>query len=69
LDLFRRLKKAQRNGMSILMVTHDLAMAQTVADRILCLEDQSIVELDSFDIREELAHRHSHIGGHFHDDL
>lgn len=69
LDLFRRLKQAQNEGMTLVMVTHDLALAQTVADRILCLEDRSVVELDALDIREELAHRHSHIGGHRHESL
>jgi ABC-type Mn2+/Zn2+ transport system ATPase subunit len=40
LDLFHRLKERQAQGLTIIMITHDLALAQTVASRIFCLEDK-----------------------------
>ncbi len=64
LDLFHRLKERQAQGLTILMITHDLALAQTVASRIFCLEDNDILRLDDHAIAEELAHRHTHLGGH-----
>ena len=64
LDLFRRLKQFQAEGLAIVMVTHDLALAQTVSSSILCVEEHTIVNLDAATITEELAHRHSHVGVH-----
>jgi zinc transport system ATP-binding protein len=63
LDLFHRLKEAQANGLTIVMITHDLALAQTVADRVFCLGEADILQLDDAAIAEELAHRHTHLGG------
>lgn len=63
LDLFHRLKERQAQGLTIIMITHDLALAQTVASRIFCLEDNDILHLDEHAIAEELAHRHTHLGG------
>lgn len=64
LDLFRRLKLVQAEGLAIVMVTHDLALAQTVSPSILCVEEHTIVKLDAATVTEELAHRHSHVGVH-----
>jgi zinc transport system ATP-binding protein len=64
LDLFHRLKVRQSQGLTIIMITHDLALAQTVATRVFCLEDNDILALDDHAIAEELAHRHTHLGGH-----
>ena len=64
LDLFHRLKLKQAQGLTIVMITHDLALAQTVASRIFCLEDNDILALDDHAIAEELAHRHTHLGAH-----
>lgn len=64
LDLFRRLKQFQVEGLAIVMVTHDLALAQTVSPSILCVEEHTIVKLDAETVTEELAHRHSHVGVH-----
>lgn len=63
LDLFHRLKSRQAQGLTLIMITHDLALAQTVASRIFCLEDNDILRLDDHAIAEELAHRHTHLGG------
>lgn len=64
LDLFHRLKVRQSQGLTIVMITHDLALAQTVATRVFCLEDNDILALDEHAIADELAHRHTHLGGH-----
>lgn len=66
LNLFKRLKSYQAQGMTLVMVTHDLALGQTVADRILCVEEQNVLWLDEKAITEELAHRHHHTGGYDH---
>ena len=63
-DLLKRLKSFQQDGLSILMVSHDLALAQMVSQKILCVSDQSVLALDEHSIEEELAHRHQHIGVH-----
>lgn len=63
LELFHRLKQAQTEGVTIVMITHDLALAQTVADRVFCLGEADILQLDDAAIAEELAHRHTHLGG------
>lgn len=64
LDLFKRLKQIQNEGLAIVMVTHDLALAQTVSQTILCVEEHTILHLDLATITDELAHRHSHVGVH-----
>ena len=62
LELFHLLKTYQAAGLTIIMITHDLALAQTVASRILCLEEVDVMQLDASSIQEELAHRHTHLG-------
>jgi len=62
LELFRLLKSFQDEGLTILMITHDLALAQSVSDRIFCLEEVDVLQLDAPSIQEELAHRHTHLG-------
>ncbi len=64
LDLLKHLKAFQDKGLSILMVTHDLALAQMVSQKILCVSEHDVLELDEHSIQEELAHRHQHIGVH-----
>lgn len=64
--LFKRLKAYQKEGMTLIMVTHDLALGQTVADRILCVEEHNVLLLDENAITEELAHRHHHTEGDAH---
>lgn len=66
LELFKRLKLEQDKGLTLLMVTHDLALGQMVADRILCVEEHDILQLHEEDIVDELAHRHQHLGDHHH---
>lgn len=62
LELFHILKDFQNEGLTILMITHDLGLAQTVSDRIFCLEEVDVLQLESSSIQEELAHRHTHLG-------
>lgn len=62
LELFHILKNFQNEGLTILMITHDLGLAQTVADRIFCLEEVDVLQLEASSIQEELAHRHTHLG-------
>jgi len=57
LDLLARLKRER--GLALLFVTHDLAAAATVAERIAVLEAGKVVELG--DAADVLAHpRHPH---------
>lgn len=62
LQLFHTLKNFQKEGLTILMITHDLGLAQTVSDRIFCLEEVDVLQLEASSIQEELAHRHTHLG-------
>jgi zinc transport system ATP-binding protein len=62
IKLFQQLKKHQAQGLTIVMITHDLALAKTVSDRIFCLGDGDVLLLEEPQIEEELAHRHTHLG-------
>jgi zinc transport system ATP-binding protein len=62
--LYGLLTKLNRErGMTIVMVTHDVARATGIASRVLCLEEGSLVELPPRQVIEELSHRHKHPGG------
>lgn len=50
----------KNNGLTVIMVTHDIARVSNYADRIFCLEEGSIVELGSKQIEDELMHKHKH---------
>ena len=63
-DLLKKLKAYQEKGLSIMMVSHDLALAQMVTQQILCVAENGVLGLDKDSIEEELAHRHQHIGIH-----
>lgn len=63
-DLLKKLKAYQEKGLSIMMVSHDLALAQMVTQQILCVAENGVLGLDKDSIEEELAHRHQHIGVH-----
>ncbi|MDR2357223.1 MAG: metal ABC transporter ATP-binding protein [Oscillospiraceae bacterium] len=47
-------------GLTVVAVTHDVAMASRYASRALCLEYGSLVELGREQLAEELTHRHRH---------
>lgn len=57
-ELLRRLRAEQ--GLTVVMVTHDVARAALYATRTLCLEQGSVVELDREQLDHELEHRHRH---------
>lgn len=57
-ELLHTLHKQQ--GITILMVTHDIARAHSYASRTFCLEQGSMVELGEQELMHELSHRHSH---------
>jgi zinc transport system ATP-binding protein len=59
--LFELLARLNReSGLTVMMITHDVARASNYASRTLCLEDGSLVELDKARLMEELAHKHRH---------
>jgi zinc transport system ATP-binding protein len=58
--LYALLQTLNQNGMTILMVTHDTARISTLASRVLCLEEGTLVELSAEALRHELSHRHKH---------
>jgi zinc transport system ATP-binding protein len=60
-ELLTRLNREQ--GLTIIMVTHDVARASAIASRVMCLEEGSLVELPPHQIKEELQHRHKHPAG------
>lgn len=57
-ELLSRLNAA--TGLTVVMVTHDLAGVLDFLSRILCLENGSLMELDKKQVDEELSHRHKH---------
>lgn len=50
----------RETGLTVLMVTHDVARAAEVVSRVLCLEEGTLVELGRAQLYEELSHRHKH---------
>ncbi len=57
-ELLSRLNR--ETGITIVMVTHDIARASEYVGRTLCLEEGSIVELAREQLRDELSHKHKH---------
>ena len=50
-----RLKNPQENDMSVLFITHDLAVAYQIADRVLVMREGEIIERNANILREGLA--------------
>lgn len=57
-ELLARLNREQ--GLTIMMVTHDIARSAGCVSRVLCLEEGTLVELDRRQVDVELAHKHKH---------
>ncbi|MEA4890563.1 MAG: metal ABC transporter ATP-binding protein [Clostridiaceae bacterium] len=63
-SLYELLKKLnQDTGLTILMVTHDLDRAAPFLNRVLCLDNGSLIELNQDQLADELGHRHKHPAG------
>lgn len=61
LALYELLRQLNRDrGLTVVMVTHDVARARHYVDRALCLEESSMVELTPGQLDQELHHRHRH---------
>lgn len=56
-------KLNQENGLTIVMVTHDIRRVYPFVSRIACLERSSLVELSKEQIAYEIDHSHSHENG------
>lgn len=50
----------REQGVTVVMVTHDMGRAAAHVSRVLCLEESSLVELQPEQVAEELTHRHTH---------
>lgn len=59
-SLYEILAGLNRGGMTILMVTHDMARASEYVSRTFCLEDCTMLELDAEQQKLELSVRHRH---------
>ena len=57
-ELLGRLNR--ETGLTIIMITHDIAGAMDTVSRVLCLEDGSLVELNHAQLLDEMKHRHKH---------
>lgn len=61
LELYELLARLNREtGLTIVMVTHDIARASPYVTRTLCIEDNSLVEIKRDQLSDELSHRHKH---------
>ncbi len=60
-ELLARLNK--KNGLTVVMVTHDVARAAPYTSRTLCLEHGSMVELKRDQLERELFYKHTHPDG------
>lgn len=60
-SLYHLLHRLNReNGLTIIMVTHDVVRSLPHVGRIFCLEAGSLLELDHAQIKTELSHKHKH---------
>lgn len=60
-SLYQLLGRLNREtGLTIVMVTHDIAGAMDTVGRVLCLEEGSVVELNHAQLLDEMKHRHKH---------
>jgi len=50
-----------KEGLSVLMVSHDMQGAARHCSRILCLEQGSLIELTRSQVEYEQRHRHTHL--------
>jgi zinc transport system ATP-binding protein len=57
-DLLRDLNQSQ--NLTILMVTHDIERSVRIMNRVFCLENGLLLELEPDQLAEELGHRHRH---------
>lgn len=53
-------KLNKEKNITIVMVTHDTPNTIDYSNRIMCLEEGSLLELDKMDLKKELEHRHTH---------
>lgn len=58
--LYELLSSLNQNGLTIVMVTHDMSRAAGYVGRTFCLEDGTLVELDREQLEHELSHKHKH---------
>lgn len=67
LALYELLARLNREtGLTVVLVTHDIARASKYVTRTLCLEQGTVVELDRGQLAQELMHKHTHppvVGG------
>ena len=57
-DLLKMLNQEQ--GITVVMVTHDISRATDCVSRVMCLEEGSLVELDKAQVEKEISHKHTH---------
>ena len=50
----------RETGLTIVMVTHDIARAESHVSRVLCLEEGTLVELKKTQVEKELSQKHKH---------
>ncbi len=68
---YHLLQKLHQQGITILIVTHDMVRCSSYVTATYCLEDGNLIELDKEQLQEELRHKHKHphTGGHRHAQL
>ena len=53
-------KLNKEKNTTIIMVTHDLKYVSLISSKILCFEEDSLIELDKKQLDIELSHKHKH---------
>lgn len=61
ISLYKLLKRMNEDtGITIVMITHDLAQVANYASRVLCVENKYVYELTEEEVKEEISHKHKH---------
>lgn len=71
-SFYQLLQSLHSQGITILIVTHDILRCSAYVTKTFCLEDGNLIELEKEQLKEELRHKHKHPhhqGGHSHAQL
>jgi zinc transport system ATP-binding protein len=61
LNIYKILSKLNKDNVTIIMVTHDAVRASSYVNRVFCIEEGTLIELERNQLNDEISHKHRHI--------